>query len=156
MKQTVIALLICFVAHTAAAQDAPMEFPYAKKGMLILLSTKSYAAAKTLAQQAAGKLSLKLDLRGLVANKKSGLTYSRKDCKNEGGYPCYIARGRYDDGEFISIEYSNAIEGFAKGYYIVVAACGDETITKPVLAKAKKIYKDAYVKNTNVYIGCMH
>jgi hypothetical protein len=156
MKQLIILLFTCFIFCTLSAQNEQMEAPYVKKGMVILQSTKNYAAAKKTAQQAAAKLLIKLDFRGLVANKKSGLTYSHKSCENEGGYPCYIARGRYADGEFISIEYSNAIEGFAKGYYIVVAACGDKDITAPALAKAKKIYKDAYVKNTNVYMGCMH
>ncbi len=156
MKRMIISLIIHLIAITGFAQAGQMESPYAKKGMLILLSTKSYAAAKKLAEQAKGKLSLTMDLRGLKPNKKSGLTYSKTDCENEGGYPCYIARGRYSDGEFISIEYSNAIEGFAKGYYIVVAACGDKEITAPALVKAKKVYKDAYVKNTSVYMGCMH
>jgi hypothetical protein len=156
MKKIILLLIVSFTAIASFAQAEQMEAPYAKKGMLILLSTKSYAAAIKLAQQAKSKLSLTMDLRGLKPNKKNGLTYSEADCENEGGYPCYIARGRYDDGEFISIEYSNAIEGFAKGYYIVVAACGDKEITAPALVKAKKEYKDAYVKNTSVYMGCMH
>jgi hypothetical protein len=156
MKKITLFLIVSLVAATSFAQTEQMESPFVKKGMLILLSTKSYAAAVKLAQQAKGKLALTMDLRGLKPNKKSGLTYSKSDCENEGGYPCYIARGRYPDGEFISIEYSDAIEGFAKGYYIVVAACGDTEITAPALAKAKKVYKDAYVKNTSVYMGCMH
>jgi hypothetical protein len=156
MKKTVLLLIASLIALCSFAQTEQMESPYAKKGMLILLSTKNYVAAKKTAQEAATKLSLKMDLRGLKPHKKSGLTWSKTDCENEGGYPCYIARGRYDDGAFISIEYSNAIEGFAKGYYIVVAACGGNDITAPALVKAKKVYKDAYVKTTNVYMGCMH
>jgi hypothetical protein len=99
---------------------------------------------------------LKLDLRGLSPAKGTGLSFSKKVCEDEGGYPCYIARGRYEDNEFVSIEYSNAIEGFAKGYYVVITACGDKSITAPALKKAKKFYKDAYSKTTNVYMGCMH
>jgi hypothetical protein len=156
MKKIILFIAVSFAAIASFAQTDHMESPYAKKGMLIILSTKNYATAKKTSQQAATKLSLKMDLRGLKPNKKSGLTFSKSDCENEGGYPCYIARGRYDDGAFISIEYSNAIVGFAKGYYIVVAACGDKEITAPALVKAKKVYKTAYVKTTNVYMGCMH
>jgi hypothetical protein len=156
MKKIILLLIVCLITTICFAQDEQTEAPYVKKSMLILLSTKSYAAAKKLAAQATDKLLLKMDLRGLKPNKKNGLTYSQADCENEGGYPCYISRGRYEDGEFISIEYSNAIEGFAKGYYIVVAACGDKEITAPALVKAKKVYKNAYVKNTSVYMGCTH
>jgi hypothetical protein len=153
MKQIALIALISLVSFNSFAQN---EEPYVKKGMLVLLSTKNYAAAKKTALQAAQKLSYKLDLRGLVPNKITGLSYSEKECENEGGYPCYIARGRYDDGAFISIEYSDAIDGFTKGYYVVIAAAGSEDITRPALIKARKIYKDAYVKTSNVYVGCMH
>lgn len=130
--------------------------PFVNKGMLIVLSTKNYADAKRIAAEAAKKLSVKLDLRELVPNKETGLTYSKADCENEGGFPCYISRGRYDDGDYVSIEYSNAFNGFVKGYYIVIAASGNKDITSPALIKAKKIYPSAYVKQADVYIGCMH
>jgi hypothetical protein len=153
MKKVIAFVLVSLLVIKGYAQ---MESPYAKKGMVIILSTKSYAAAKKTAGQAAKKLALKLDLRGLSPAKGTGLSFSKKDCENEGGYPCYIARGRYEDNEFVSIEYSDAIEGFAKGYYVVITACGDKSVTGPALAKAKKFYKDAYAKTTNVYMGCMH
>ncbi|MES1224662.1 MAG: hypothetical protein ABUT20_54725, partial [Bacteroidota bacterium] len=98
----------------------------------------------------------KLDLRDLKPNKESGLTYAKKDCENEGGYPCYISRGRYDSGDYISIEWSDAFDGFAKGYYIVIVASGSKNETEPALKKAKQFYKDAYAKQCDVYVGCMH
>lgn len=153
MKQVSICIMVCLLAMVGRAQ---MESPYAKKDMVIIQSTKNYAAAKKTAVQAAKRLSLKLDLRGLSPAKGTGLSFSKKACEEEGGYPCYIARGRYDDDEFVSIEYSDAIEGFAKGYYIVITACGDKSITGPALKKAQQFYKDAYAKTTNVYMGCMH
>ena len=34
---------------------------------------------------------------------KSGLSFSSKQCEENGwDYPCYISRGRYDDGEFVT------------------------------------------------------
>jgi hypothetical protein len=153
MKKAIVFVLVSLLVINSHAQ---MESPYAKKGMVIIQSTKSYAAAKKTALQAAKKLSLKLDFRGLSPAKGTGLSFSKKACEAEGGYPCYIARGRYEDNEFVSIEYSDAIEGFAKGYYVVITACGDKSITDPALTKARKFYKDAYAKTTNVYMGCMH
>ena len=153
MRYFIALLLFIPAAFTAEAQN---DSAFVKKEILIILSSKNYAAAKKTAEEAARTLSLKLDLRGLVANKKTGLTYSKADCENEGGYPCYIARGRYDDGSYISIEYSSAFNGFSKGYYIVVAASGDKSITSPALANTKKYYPSAYVKQTDIYMGCMH
>jgi hypothetical protein len=71
-------------------------------------------------------------------------------------YPQYYSRGRYDNGEYISIEYSNAFTGFAKGYYIVVAYSGENIEAKKTLKKVKPFFKSAYIKQTDVYIGCMH
>jgi hypothetical protein len=126
-----------------------------KTGICIISSTKNYNEAKKRATAAASKLDLNLDLRDLVPNKKSGLTLSKAACKEEDiEYPAYYSRGA--DGEYVSIEYSNAFDGFAKGYYIVVAATGDQSVTQPALLKAKKIYKTAYVKQTDIYVGCSH
>lgn len=73
-------------------------------------------------------------------------------------YPCYVPRGHYEDGSYISIEYSSSFLGFTEGYYIVVAASYElgNAQTKPMLTKAKKIIKDAYVKQSKVYTGCIH
>jgi hypothetical protein len=76
------------------------------------------------------------------------------------GYPCYIARGEGDaqNNYYISIEYSNAYEGFAQGYYIVVAGIDEPNSSKlkTELARVKKYYKTAYAKGTKVWHGCMH
>jgi hypothetical protein len=99
-----------------AQKDKLQERPYIKKSFSIILSTKSYAEAKKPAVEAAKKLNIKLDLRGLKPNKVSGLTADPKICEEENwSYPYYTSRGRYDNGEFVTIDYSNAFEGFAKG-----------------------------------------
>ncbi len=157
MKKLILLLLLAssFICN---AQNKPHDpIPYETKYVCIILSTKSYTEAKKVAQQAGKKCNLKIDYRNLLPNKKIGLTLSKADCENEGwDYPAYYARGRDDDGAFISIEYSNAFDGFAKGYYIVVVAMGDARLAKYVLAEVKPTYKTAYVKKTEVYIGCMH
>lgn len=135
------------------------EIPYVKKEFLIIHSGKDYAAALKKANDASKKLKLKLDLRNLQANKEIGLSHPEKICEDDFGFfPCYIARGRYDDGSYISIEYSDAYIEFEKGYYIVVVSSysSGNVNNKSMLAKTQKIYKDAYLKASKVYTGCIH
>jgi hypothetical protein len=151
-------LILLFSFITSNAQIEKVEDrPYVKNFFLIILSSKNYTEAKNFAIEAASKLNVKLDLKGLKPNKESGLTFTAKECEGNGwDYPCYVSRGRYDDGEFVTIDYSDAFDGFAKGYYIVTTASGDAALVKKALAKVKKLYKTAYVKQTEIYIGCMH
>jgi hypothetical protein len=153
MKYLFFITLIIFVQFSFAQE----ERPYIKKAFVIVQSTKDYATAKLTAEKAASQLHQKLDLRELQPNKKTGLTFSDSVCENEGGYPCYISRGRYDNGNYVSIEWSNAFEKFAEGYYIVVISSGlDAAGTNEVLKNAKKYFKDAYAKKAEIYVGCMH
>jgi hypothetical protein len=141
------------------AQDSTDQNMFIKKQFVIVRSVARYEDALKTAKEAASKLHFKLDLRDLKKNAETGLSFSRSIC--EGGYdefPCYVARGRYDDGNYISIEYSNEYSGFKKGYYIVIISSGDKdnAESKAALAQARKYYKDAYAKLSNVYMGCMH
>ena len=153
MKQLLLLLTVLLFNKTVLAQETE---PYIKKSFCIILSTKSYAEADKVAKQAAKKLNIILDYRDLEPNKKTGLTLPKDTKDPEASYPFYYARGRFDNGNYISIEYSNAYDGFAKGYYIVIASSGEEKEVKKDAIAAKKYYKQAYVKNTKVYVGCMH
>jgi hypothetical protein len=157
MKYTLTLILLFSFITSNAQTEISDNRPYVKKSFLIILSSKNYTEAKKIAVEASSKLNVKLDLRALKPNKESGLTFSTKECEGNGwDYPCYVSRGRYDDGEFVTIDYSDAFDGFAKGYYIVTTASGDAALVKEALAKVKKLYKTAYVKQTEIYIGCMH
>ena len=125
------------------------------KDFLIVLSTKSYNEALSFAKRFSEKMNIQLKLRGLHPSRKTGLSFSRAECAdNEYEYPCYVPRGRYDDGAYVSIEYSSAYENFRGGYYIVVAASG--SVSNGFLRSVRRIVKDAYVKKSRVYMGCMH
>ena len=134
---------------------------YSKKDFLIISSTKQYNNALMLAEKASKELNLKLKLRNLkpVSRKNFGLSLSEKICKKEYNEKyCYIARGRWDDGVYISIEYSSAYLDFSEDYYIVIVASGDRK-TKGIRATLKTVktkYKDAYIKTSKVYMCCMH
>jgi len=159
MKHIIIVLLILGSSFYTSAQNESdtIAQPIVKKSFVIVQSTKNYAAAKATAVKASKQLGYKLDLRGLVPNKKSGLTDTKANCEEDGlgEYPCYYSRGRYDDGQYVSIEWSGAFPEFTKGYYIVIVASGDAE-ARAALPKAKKIFKDAYAKKAKVYLGCMH
>ena len=140
---------------------------YVRKYFLLIQSTTDYKAALLTAQTAAKGLSIKLDLRGLVRDQNThiGLSLPADTClkytEEEEGVrdsSCYMARGRWDDGTYISIEYSDAYSGFSKGYYIVVVASGDkwDNALAKTLEKVKTKYGDAYIKSCKVYMCCMH
>jgi hypothetical protein len=85
------------------------------KKIIIISSTKNYAAAKKIALAAGKKLKKEVKFGGLTPNAKIGLTMSRIDCETF-GYPCYIARGEgnAENSTYISVEYSTAYEGIIK------------------------------------------
>lgn len=148
------------IPETAPAADENpevediIENATAKKSYLILQSTTSYSAAMNTAKKASEQLGAKLDLRGYVFDFKEGLRATEAcGCGEIHGY---TARGRYDDGNYVSIEHSSGINGFTEGLYIVVAGSGDRNTLKPLQKKAQAYYKDAYIKDAEVYMGCMH
>lgn len=152
-------LICCFILCCTTLLALSQETPYIKKEFLIIHSGKDYAAALKKATDASRKLKLKLDLRGLVPHPQIGLTCSEKVCEDGFGfYPCYVARGRGDDGAWVSIEYSDAYIEFERGYYIVVVCSfvSNNEKSKTQLLKTKAIYPDAYLKASKVYVGCIH
>jgi hypothetical protein len=155
MKFISLLLIVIFSISNCFAQVD--ESAFIKKSFVIIQSTKNYIEAKTTAVKASKDLKLKLDLRNLKPSKANGLTDTKKECEDNGWeYPCYVSRGRYDDGDYVSIEWSNAFQKFTEGYYIVIVYSGNKKEAATSLKKVKKIFKDAYAKEADVYIGCMH
>ena len=153
-----------FPAVALAALIAVMPSPdrdpeIVRKAFVILKTTPSYAEARAVAAAAAERLAIKMDLRELVPDREMGLTFSEEACKNEfGEFPCYVPRGRWDDGVYISIEHSSSYEGFEEGQYVVMLASGaprDRAIGAAV-RRAKSEYPDVVVKTAPVYLGCIH
>lgn len=151
-----IFVLFIFSQTYLFGQDEQM---YSDKSLVITLSTKDYNQSILFAEKLSKKMSCKLNLRGLQKHETRLLTFDSTECSsNYWEYPCYVARGRYDDGAYLSVESSTAYEGFTSGYYIVVFYSGEprsDELTK-ALNRAKLYVPDAYVKNTRVYMGCMH
>lgn len=148
-------LCICFPSALLAQEENNWE----KVDLVIILSSKNYNDAVTRAGEAAEKMKIELNLRGLKENATIGLSMDSASCNENGWeFPAYVARGRYDRGKYISVEYSDAYPGLTTGYYIVVVCCdhtGEKSLSES-LTEAKKFYPDAYVRKTKVYMGCMH
>jgi hypothetical protein len=126
---------------------------------VIVKSTSQYKEARQIAERAARRLKLRLDLRGLAPSKNGGLTFSKKVCEaSEWDFPCYLARGGDDDGVYVSIEHTDAFPEFARGLYMVVVASGDkgDALLENVARTAKPAFPDVYTRTTGVYVGCMH
>jgi hypothetical protein len=125
MKNILFVALLCFSNTSSFGQP---ESEYVKKYFLIAASTSDYSTALENAKSISKNLKLKLDLRGLNEYKDNeGLTWDKSICE-EGNrnYPCYLERGNTDDGNYVSVEWSSAYEGFAKGLYIVVVSSQTE------------------------------
>jgi hypothetical protein len=126
---------------------------------VIVKSTTDYKEAGRLATEASKRLHLPLKLRDLRPTAKGGLSFPKSVCEENGwDTPCYVARGRYDDGFYVSIEHTSGYPEFKPGLYVVMVASarqGSESI-KDVTRLAREIFPDAYSRIAQVYMGCIH
>lgn len=159
--QLVILALLLPLTRTvtvAAECDAHRE-PYVDKEFVIVKTTPVFKEATQSAAKAADALGVALNLRGLSPNLRTGLTFSKEECaRSEFPYPCYVPRGRWDDGTYVSVEWSSSYELVARGLYVVMIASGvpGSSETRRMLAAARRIYPAAYARRAKVYVGCMH
>lgn len=164
MKKFLLVLLVlsCSVALSQTETTPTSETtasPYAERDFLIIASTKNIKEAFALAKKASEKTGYRFRDNALQKDSVSGATFPIDTCKTFGfEFPCYVARGRYDDGAYFSVEYSDAYSGFKKGFFIVIAANGhkDNEEFKNAVKKIKLQYPKSYIKRTTVYLGCMH
>ncbi len=131
-----------------------------KQGFIIIHASENYEASKKVANEAQKHLGYKLDLRNHIKNETLGLSLPKVVCEENGfEYPFYVQRGRAKDGNYISIEYTNIYNSFTEGFYIIVVANFPKTEKnklKETLKFVKKHYESAYIKYTDIYMGCMH
>lgn len=157
-----VLLVLLFAALPAQADEtyAEMQAAWVKKSFVIVGTTKDYPTALKIAKDAAKKLNIKLDLRGLKSVKATyPLSFDKSVCEKHGfDYPCYVHRGRWDEGVFVSIEFTTAYKDLTPGYLMVVLAVGptDADYISQTLTKAKAHFPDAYRKNARVYMGGIH
>ncbi len=159
MKKIVSVQLMLFICLQSFAQGESLENMTQPVGFVIVYASKTYKSAKKVALTAAKKLNYKLDFRGLEDTPKSGLSFSKAECESAGfDYPFCVPRGRGDHGKFVSVEYTDDYAGFSPGYYIVIVAdfAKGNAELKSTLKQVKKEYPTAYIKYSNIYMGCLH
>jgi hypothetical protein len=149
------------VAILLASEEMP-ENDVIPKSFVILKATADYRDAHKVAITAAQRLSVKLNLRDLSPYERGGhpeLTWSKESCLEEfGSFPCYVPRGRWNDGEYLSIETSDGYSGFRPGLYLVVLASGPpaDPMLAAALRRARVVYPTVTFKTAPIYIGCIH
>lgn len=155
---TLVAVAMLQLSATGAGQEG-QEVEVVPKSFVIVKSTASYADARGVAFAAAEQLALRLDLRDLTPEATLGLTFSEDACQNEfGSFPCYVPRGRFDDGVYISIEHSSSYEGMGDGEYLVVLASGTpyDRLVRAALRRAKSAFPATVIRTIPVFLGCIH
>ena len=155
---TVLGFLAFVYAGPALSGSVVAEEAMVAKEFVIVRSTTSFDEATRVARETAAACGLPLNLRGAL-QKGRGLTFSEERCEESGfDYPCYVARGRYDDGVYVSVEWSSAYSSFAKDRYVVIAASGDQGADEipKTLAAVQPKFPDSYRKSSKVYMGCIH
>ncbi len=154
-KQLLLPILILFLSSLVfAEQEITDELFYSDKYILILKSTKNYNEAVNFATKASKELGLEFKNEHIKYSEEKGIYFSEDiddRLYRDGYYP------RRYGGEYISLENSLAYEGFDEGYIIVVGGVyNDKERVDRALGKAREIYKDAYAKKTNMWMGCIH
>lgn len=139
------------------ADDRPQD-----RWVVILGAYKNFPEAKTDALAAAKASKIPFSMNGMVFDKK-GL-HLPADSEDQAYAGEYLLR-RFNETNIkdeavpnhISVEKSDAYEGFAPGYYIVVGNIAETAeAAEKQLERFKAVAKSAYVKKTKIYLGCLH
>ena len=141
-------LIIAIACLTTNAVNGQMR----ETSLLIIKSTTNYDSAIKKAELASNKLGFTLKLDNNCGNDEPKESYEEIcDCGENG---TYLSVGRYNQGQYVTVECSSGYDFLREGYYIVVVASGEREKMKSILAKVQVYYKDAYLKNTDIWVGC--
>lgn len=167
MKQltlfTIPLLLFCLFL-TPAKLRAQEENQYAERHIAILSAYKTFDEAKADAEKISKASQVPFSMMGRVYDKKLGLIYPADEetevMKAEDFprlYDTTVIKEGEEETPFLSVEKSDAYEGFAPGFYIVVAGINE---TRDLALKRAEKFKTwastAYVKKSKLYMGCRH
>ncbi len=158
MKKIILVFLL-FLSYPVLAQEGEALEP---RDVIVLGSFSDYQTAKNKAVEIAGKTGVLYSDRGLVWDEKRGLIFPDNfiDPAFAGDY--YGRRSQFDCNkeaiDCVSVEKSDFYEGFTPGLYVLVGGVMVKKApeTKKLIKKFKKIVPDVYVKQTTIYMGCLH
>lgn len=156
--------LLAFILLLPRHANAEPDEQTAERHVAILSVYRSFEAARADAEKISKASKVPFSMEDRVYDKKRGLIYP-DDYADEAFRGGYVAR-RYDKtvlGEsdkmvaYLSVEKSEAYEGFKPGFYMVVAGILEtraEALKRT--EKFKKWAPTAYAKKTRIYMGCLH
>ncbi len=128
----------------------------ARKQFMIAGTFRSFRAGSAHAQRLAERTGLEYRSQTTLTEHGSP-TYSRDVCADNGWtYPCYVPRGRWDDGVYVSVEPTDGYRGMQPGYFIVVVASGleEEIVEARQVLAGHRI--STFVKGAPIWMGCIH
>ncbi len=139
--------------------DGWIDRPYIRAGVLVVGSHRSYHAAVRAAKTFSETSGISYSSQGMIFDEARGLIIPDDD-PDEAYRGQYVPR-RYDDacdqGRCVTVERSDAYDGFRPGLYIAVAGIlGRDAEARARLKQAQRIVPTAYVRQTILYMGCMH
>ncbi|MCJ8290809.1 MAG: hypothetical protein HRT58_14285 [Crocinitomicaceae bacterium] len=152
MKKSFYLIIALFVAQFSFSQDDYVS--HIDRSFLIIASSIDFEAAQKTALKAKNKLGLDYPTSIYYPDESEG--FKTDEVCGCGEVHGYFPRGGYDGGNYVSIEYSSGYDGFAEGYYIVIVSSGQKAAVQKELSKVKKHFAQAYIKNSEIYVGCRH
>jgi hypothetical protein len=135
---------------------APRNGEMVEKDFVVLPAIVSYTEAHQVARTAARRLGLKLDLRRARPDGYGRLTFSAADCKaNNRVYPCFVSRGRQDDGSYVSLDVADRFfDNEAQGYLVILGSGPkDDPSTRALAEKARSLFPLAELRTDDVWQG---
>lgn len=169
MKRVLLLFLVFELAGIGRAADGGSD-DFDPKLLLrdqlivILGSFTEFNEANAHARAISRTSGVPFSLEGKVYDKKRGLILP-DDAADSLYAGSYLLRrgnmtqlsGHSDYTEYLSIERSDAYPGLRPGYYIIVGGFYDtRREASAALARFRLPAADAYVKKTQIYMGCMH
>lgn len=136
------------------------EVPYVLAGLVIVGSHATYRAAVAAAKAFGAASGIAYESQGMIYDAKRGLILPDDD--DDEIYAGHYVRRRYDTcgsrgNPCVTVERSDAYEGFRPRLYIVVAGVvGRGAEADERLKLARKFVPSAYIKQTTLYMGCIH
>ena len=135
---------------------APRNAEMVEKDFVVLPAIVSYTEAHLVARTAARRLGLKLDLRRARPDGYGRLTFPPADCKaNNTAYPCFVSRGREDDGTYVSVDVADRFfDAEARGYLVILGSGPkDDPSTRALAEKARSLFPLAELRTDDVWQG---
>jgi hypothetical protein len=158
--------ILCLASSVAVAQEKPRNDSsdqLATRYIVILGSSRDFPRLHQAALSIGRRSGVPFSMVGLVYDRDRGLIVPDDD-PDEIWRGAYVLRRSNAEGNEtnrllakISIEKSGAYPGLKSGLYIIVGGIYDTPAKAGrAAARYRAAVPDAYVRKTNIYMGCMH